>query len=127
MGQYYKFVNKDKKEVVNPWDLGGVAKFLEWFYNPQRKVLIWLLAQSSNTKGGAYEQLGGGDVENDGYETLGRWAGDRVAFVGDYDASKLYQKAEQYTDISKQVRKEINTAVKKDIGHSKEWFEQEKL
>ena len=127
MGQYYKFVNIDKKEVVNAWDLGGVAKFVEWFYNPQRKVFIWLLAQSSSTRGGAYERLGGGDLENEGYETLGRWAGDRVTFVGDYDASGLYQTAEQYTDISVKVRTELNAALTKDIGRSKDWFEQEKL
>jgi hypothetical protein len=127
MGQYYKLVNKDKREVVNAWDLGGGAKFWEWFYNPKRKVLLWLLAQSSSQIGGTYERLGGGDVENDGYETLGRWAGDRVTLVGDYDASNLYVESEQYTDISKKVRHEINCAMRKDIGQHKDWFDEEEL
>ena len=126
MGQYFKIVNEDKKEVVNAWDIGGGAKFWEWMYNPQIRVFGWLLRKSDGD--------GGGDIpseERGQYQTLGRWAGDRVTLVGDYDSSELYQKASneddagekrqdgEYTDISKLVREEFNHAVRRDAGGKK--------
>jgi hypothetical protein len=121
MGQYFKLVNVDKKEVVDPWALGGTAKFWEWIANPHGRVLLWLLRQSS--------EGGGGDIdERDEYTTLGRWAGDRVTLVGDYDASGLYQASKtkdehgdaiffsDYVDITAVVRDEFNQAVRRDGG-----------
>jgi hypothetical protein len=123
MGQYFKLVNIDKKEVVSAWDIGGAAKFWEWFYNPQARVLVWLLRQS--------DEGGGGDIDQpERYSTLGRWAGDRITLIGDYDSSKLWDKARtkdldgrplssaEYTDISHTLRKEFNEAVKRDGGDS---------
>ena len=82
MGQYFKIVNEDKKEVINPWDLGGTAKFWEWLWNPQARVFVWLLRKS--------DEGGGGDINaTERFETLGRWAGDRITLVGDYDSSNL--------------------------------------
>jgi hypothetical protein len=124
MGQYFKIVNEDKKEVVNPWDIGGVAKFWEWLANPQARVFVWLLRQSDGD--------GGGDIgtdERERYQTLGRWAGDRITLIGDYDSSGLWDIAATkdadgkpledaaYTDISALVRKEFNKAVRRDGGY----------
>ena len=107
MGQYFKIVNEDKQEVVNPWKVGGGAKFFEWLYNNHARVLIWLLRKSNET--------GGGDIDDPAkYDTLGRWAGDRVTLIGDYDESRLWQKADSFTDISERVREEYNAAVKDD-------------
>lgn len=120
MGQYFKLVNLDKQEVINPWEIGGVAKFWEWLANPQARVLVWLLRQSSES--------GGGDIDDWGeFTTLGRWAGDRVTLVGDYDVSGLYQVSDtahcgtpisnaEYTDISRAVLDEFNHAVRRDGG-----------
>lgn len=60
MGQYYKLVNFDKKEFVEPWPLDCGAKLTEWSYNraPMACALMNLVA--------------------------GRWKGDRVYVVGDY-------------------------------------------
>lgn len=33
MGQYFRVVNKTKKEYVSPWDIGGGAKLWEWCAN----------------------------------------------------------------------------------------------
>lgn len=125
MGQYFKLVNLDKKEVVNPWDIAGSAKFWEWLYNPQARVLVWLLRQS--------DEDGGGDIradERERYTTLGRWAGDRVTLIGDYDSSNLWEASAttdahgrphpdaEYTDISTTLRQEFNEAVKRDRGRS---------
>ena len=123
MGQYYKLVNTSKKEVVNPWDLGGVAKAWEWLLSDTLKALPWVLFKSSQTKGSkVYEVLGGGDIANKGYTTLGRWAGDKITLVGDYDASGLYKKAEKYEDISLQVVEDVNNALKADGGEDNEWI-----
>jgi hypothetical protein len=123
MGQYFKLVNVDKKEVVHPWDIGGGAKFFEWLYNRQARVLVWLLRQS--------DSAGGGDIpvgERGHYITLGRWARDRVTLIGDYDSSRLWRASEtkdgddvplpysEYTDISSILRKEFNEAVIRDRG-----------
>ena len=123
MGQYFKLVNLDKKEVVNPWDIGGVAKFWEWLYNPQARVLVWLLRQS--------DEDGGGDIGTDErarYETIGRWAGDRITLIGDYDSSNLWDTAAntnddgkplpdaEYIDISATLRREFNEAIRHDGG-----------
>ena len=48
------------------------------------------------------------------FTTLGRWAGDRITLVGDYDASGLYRKAEGYTNISEELIAEYNRAVEED-------------
>src|SRR3990172_2098851 len=128
MGQYYKWVNLSKQEVVNPWDLGGVAKAWEWMYSGNSlKAIHWLMFASSEDSTreegevdgalprytfGAYQSLGGGDIHLMGMEQyLGRWAGDKVTLVGDYDASGAYSghgiackqgdgcEVEHYTDI----------------------------
>ncbi len=125
MGQYFKIVNQDKKEVINAWDLGGTAKFWEWLWNPQARVFVWLLRKS--------DEGGGGDINDpERFETLGRWAGDRITLIGDYDSSRLWSMSETkdadgnllpnvtYTDISALVRKEFNDAIRKDGGHSEE-------
>ena len=125
MGQYFKIVNEDKKEVINAWDLGGTAKFWEWLWNPQARVFVWLLRKS--------DEGGGGDINDpERFETLGRWAGDRITLIGDYDSSRLWNMSETkdtdgkplpnvaYTDISTLVRKEFNAAIRKDGGHIEE-------
>lgn len=106
MGQYFKLVNLDKKEYVDPWDIGGLAKLWEWCVNPQAGVLPFLLRKSNES--------GGGDIHRE-YQTAGRWAGDRVVLVGDYDASKLYDEAEEkFANISEQLVKDYNDFVEID-------------
>ena len=107
MGQYYKLVNKDKREVVVSYEIGGTAKFFEWLYNNQARVLVWLLRQSS--------EGGGGDIPDpDCFTTLGRWAGDRITVVGDYDKSGLYREADGYKNVSAALLAEYNRAVGDD-------------
>jgi hypothetical protein len=87
--------------------------------------LVWLLRRSDGD--------GGGDNSTDErsrYMTLGRWAGDRLVLIGDYDSSKLYQEASnhddngepieygEYADISAVLRQEFNAAVARDGGGS---------
>ena len=106
MGQYYKLVNTDKQVVVAR-DMRGTDKFFEWLYNNQARDLVWLLRQSS--------EGGGGDIPDPHrYATLGRWAGDRISLVGDYDESDLYVQSEGYQNISASLLAEYNRAVEED-------------
>jgi hypothetical protein len=106
MGQYFKAVNLDKKEYVCPWAIGGMAKLWEWCANNQAGIFPFLLRKSN--------EGGGGDIQEE-YKTAGSWEGDKVALVGDYDESKLWDRLEtEYTDISQQVVADYNDFIQVD-------------
>ena len=121
MGQYWKVVNLDKMEYLAPHKLGCGLKLWEQLanYPGTGAALIFLCAAMP-------ERCGGGDFDLDenwhgperdmkihnitpgpmpenypeiAGKTIGRWAGDRIALIGDYaekddlkefDASKIY-------------------------------------
>jgi hypothetical protein len=140
MGQYFKAVNLDKREVVCPWCLGGGAKLWEWAVNTQGAVFTLLLRQSSGTGGGDYggpepqtieltednaaaefSDIIAKGIAREGMSmpipsssVVGRWAGDRVALIGDYDESFVWSDLEQYTNISEQLVEEWNRFVGED-------------
>jgi hypothetical protein len=88
MGQYHYAVNLDKHEFINPHALGCGLKLWEQVANhPGPGPALLLLLACSNGRGG-------GDITDDddgNYHPtknprgiIGRWAGDRIAVVGDY-------------------------------------------
>jgi len=94
MGQYFLVVNTDKKEYLMPHDFGSGLKFMEFTVDEGGVMhgLAHLLAQSSD------------GVHIDNPEITGRWIGDHVVIVGDYDESKLYDTAyDTYENISNKV------------------------
>jgi len=107
MGQYHKLVNLDKKEVVEPHDIGLFSKQYEHTGTDGSLAdAIYLLVMSSPASGG-------GDWPHT--EVSGRWCGDRVVILGDYtqadsiqgyegDASTLYGESQEWLNISPQVR-----------------------
>lgn len=99
MGQYFLVVNLDKREFLNPHEFGDGIKLLEFGCSANGTLtgLTILLRRSNET--------GGGDLQ-DFNEFTGRWAGDRIVIIGDYDESGLYDEARKsYRDISKEVNK----------------------
>jgi hypothetical protein len=126
MGQYFKAVNTDKKEYVCPWCIGGGAKLWEWAANAQGAIFTLLLRKSSGGGGGDYgspptEMLSLSDnpaslanavregVAREGQSiglepdsVVGRWAGDSVFLVGDYDESGLYN-VPGYRNLSREI------------------------
>jgi hypothetical protein len=136
MGQYFKAVNYDKREYVCPWCVGGSAKLWEWAANPWGAIFTMLLRQSTASGGGDYYHRGGreiqvrtddpGSAETVLHEilkgvamegrpitpapdtTVGRWAGDRVGLVGDYDDSKVWVQLPAWKNISAQVVRDWN-------------------
>lgn len=105
MGQYWKVVNLDKHELIHPHALGCGLKLREMANTPYGvgSALIILCAAMPFPRGG-------GDFEK--CPAVGRWAGDRIALVGDYTvdndlpaefkASTIYDDA-SWTDISEIV------------------------
>ncbi len=97
-------MNVTKQEYVSPWEIGGGAKLWEWCVNREAGIFPFLLRKSS--------EAGGGDIRADSTQFAGRWAGDEVYLVGDYDASNLYQTAQaSYRNISRELTKEYNQFV----------------
>ena len=131
MGQYHSIFNLDKKEVIRPHGLGDGTKLVEWWGSYPAMGLSLLLACTNGETG-----RGGGDwkpwvegvseyltAETYGADRMvdfdaedakaiasaipGRWAGDRIAVVGDYmeegdldlEHGDPYRD-ESYTDIS---------------------------
>lgn len=132
MGQYFKAVNFDKREVVCPWCLNGGAKLWEWAVNRQGSIFTLLLRKSTGSGGGDYNCPGPHVIEltdesqdlayiigkaaaREGMpapipssSVVGRWAGDRIALVGDYDDDLNWTDIEQYTNITEQLVAEWN-------------------
>jgi hypothetical protein len=76
--------------------------------NPGESGIFPYLLRKSN-------EGGGGDVQLNNPKFAGRWAGDRVYLVGDYDRSKLYEKAQsEYINISEALAKEYNEFIEID-------------
>ncbi|MGI9255065.1 MAG: hypothetical protein ACR2J8_15080 [Thermomicrobiales bacterium] len=104
MGQYFLIINETKREYLHPHKLGSGLKFYEMLYGPIGNALLMLTRRSN--------EGGGGDIsdatayyEESRDAIIGRWAGDKISVIGDYDASDLYAIAQrQYTDISDRVR-----------------------
>lgn len=80
MGQHHITANLSKKEFVHPQALGDGLKLVEQAGGGPGGIgsaLIPLLAASNG--------YGGGDFcAEDSNGAVGRWAGDRIAVVGDY-------------------------------------------
>ncbi len=120
MGQYWKPVNLDKREYIHPHKLGGGLKLIEQACSTNIGAALVILCAAMPVP------RGGGDLDNRtevAQRIIGRWAGDRIALVGDYaedgdlknspvPASKIYglcgnyeepSEYAQFTDISEDV------------------------
>ena len=94
MGQYYKVVNKTKKEFLDPHSFGHGAKLMEFVCDAEGMLqsLAILLAEGIGR--------GGGDFSSDN-PLIGSWSGDEITIVGDYADSGLYEIARKsYKNIS---------------------------
>lgn len=145
MGQYWKLVNLDKKEYVHPHNLGTGLKLWEQLANHPGTgaALVVLCAAMPEARGGgdldldknwhgterdeamAKKEIDGGTPGPmpEAYpaiakRTIGRWAGNRIALIGDYaqdgdlplteedpSPQQIYAACaeEKWTDVSKDV------------------------
>ena len=142
MGQYWMVVNLDKKEYVNPHKLGAGLKLWEQLASlpGTGAALIVLCAAMPEQRGGGDFDLTDNwhgpertfpehncspgpmpsDYQEIARQTIGRWAGDRIALVGDYatngdlapehEAASIYGRCHEggdYTDVSDMVAEVI--------------------
>jgi hypothetical protein len=116
MGQYHKLINLDKREQVNPENLGlGAKQYEQTGTAGDFGDALYLLLMSSPNRGG-------GDW--DYFPNLsGRWVGDRVIVLGDYtededlpsyeNASLLYSGSYDWLDISEEVAEALAKVYKR--------------
>jgi hypothetical protein len=109
MGQYWIPVNLDKREFVSPHKLGCGLKLAEQVgAEPGTgSALVILTAAMPQRRGGGDLDLNETDPKV-ARRTIGRWAGDRIAIVGDYAedsdlaaehrASRIYGLCPMYED-----------------------------
>lgn len=105
MGQRFLIVNHDKKEFVALWkDRGG--NITDWCASGQAGIIAFLIARDDDGERNFRDEL----------ETSGRFAGDRVELVGEYDMSGDYDKiTEGFTDISDKVKRNMIGCIGYDI------------
>lgn len=84
MGQYYRVVNLDKEEFINPMRFHDGNKLLEFGASGGGTMagLAILLANSNDRGGGDLHSVVGREAVVE--RVAGRWAGDRIVIAGDY-------------------------------------------
>lgn len=119
MGQYWKVVNLTKKEYVLPHKLGTGLKLWEQLANHPGTGAAMLILSAAMP-----EPRGGGDFDLDANwhgperkdftkvgempeeypavakRTIGRWAGDRIALIGDYAEDSDLKKSQSWIPAS---------------------------
>lgn len=98
-GQYFMIVNLSKKEFITPYKMASGAKLWEILANNVPTSVLGFLLRQSN-------EGGGGDFHDTTYQEnkrkfCGRWAGDKIAIIGDYDESNIYQKCIDKTELKR--------------------------
>lgn len=102
MGQYFKLVNLDKNEFVNPSTVGDGLKQWEICANGDTARLAMFLMTMGDNDGGAVR---------------GRWANDKVVLLGDYDPSGLYPELKEengWKDITEEAVHDFNAFIGDD-------------
>lgn len=114
MGQYFIIANLDKKEYIDPRKFTAGAKLWEICVNTTAGVLPFLLRKSNDIGSG-------GDIKKN-YKNAGRWAGDRIAVIGDHDTTGLFLKVElHFREISEEVMAEFWDFVEEKYLGPREW------
>jgi hypothetical protein len=103
MGQYFKVINKTKKEFINPHTFGNGLKLWE------------IVASGKGVMQGLALLLAEGHIEYNKENAepipstiIGRWQGDSIAIVGDYAKSGLYDMCEDENGKPKKEWKDIS-------------------
>ena len=141
MGQYHLVANLDKKEFLHPHAMGDGLKLLEFGSSSDGTMTgLAILLACSNGRGGGDLHADNGTPEQQALadKIVGRWAGDRIAIIGDYAETDDFPgflsgdaehnpwqdrdgEPEHWTNISAAVREvmEIDTYIRQGIraGH----------
>jgi len=105
MGQYWICINETKEEFIRPHMFGDGAKIMEFSCSSMGILTaLTILLEDGELK----EKF-----DDEGGQVVGRWAGDRIRFVGDYGENEIrrgdeyinphYLAYKEWDDISKLV------------------------
>jgi len=109
MGQYHQVVNLDKHEKLYPHVLGDGLKLMEFGCSSDGTMTALAILLAGSCKGGP---RGGGDFPHEhpmSSVLAGRWAGDRIAIIGDYAEDG---------DVPGMTRAELESAVEDSVDIS---------
>ncbi len=101
MGQYYKIVNLDKKEFLEPHDFDDGAKLMEFGLSGMGVMsgLAILLADGNG--------LGLGELRSEN-PIIGSWKGDRIVVAGDYSEKMVKGTKENVYNYANQHFKNVS-------------------
>jgi hypothetical protein len=129
MGQYWYLVNLNKREFINPHGLNSGMKLCEQLANHPStgSALVILCAAMPAARGGGDFDLDRNttpgpmpdDYQAIAKETIGRWAGNRIALIGDY-AKKTDLPAEYAADLIYPLCGMTDRDFKEVIAHCKD-------
>ena len=97
MSQYYKIVNLDKRQFLDPHKFGDGLKLME-FGNSGCGTLFGLTVLLADGNG-----RDGGDLDSDD-PIIGSWAGDRVVVAGEYADGGRFLDDEPIGNLEKTAR-----------------------
>lgn len=145
MGQYFVLVDYDAKEYVNPHGIRGMSKLSEILHNDSAGVLEFLTVLTDDPSGvvtfrfssSGADEVGWVILDEDGEQVslgfginateevwprtvAGRWAGHRVALVGDYHSGERFPDLPKYEEI-KETFTDITERVARDYGFHVGW------
>ena len=138
MGQYWTFLNLDDKESLSTHEFGSGLKYVEQWFSGSLYTALMLLCTDKSSLG-----LGGGDFRLDEAPSelaalievvMGRWAGKRIVFAGDYTEVEEHKDDEdeegdmKFTDITSETAIAVWAMVASDrIRHTPSSFSGEEL
>ena len=112
MGQYFIAVNEDRREFIHPHRFGDGLKFFE------------LCSGSQGFLAGLAHLLRKTDDPVHPLDVVGSWAGCKIILIGDYDSSKIYEKAfDEYKDVSFNVMRAMvrDKDIKASLAEATKW------
>lgn len=100
MGQYFKIVNRTKRQYLEPFSMRSSEKFPSLMgAEEMTRSICWLVCTSSNPR-----WL---ELKNRNERTkrlVGSWSGDSIEIIGDYAEEDLsYHVSREYADISFEI------------------------
>ena len=128
MGQYWNFLNLDDGECLSTHDFGRGLKYLEQWFSGALHTALMVLCTDTSSLG-----HGGGDFHISDAPpelvqliepVLGRWAGKRIVFAGDYTEVEEHKNDEDedgtlnFTDITSQTAIAVWAMVAADMART---------
>lgn len=100
MGQYFKIVNCNKRQYLEPFSMRSSAKFPSLMSAEEMtRSISWLVCTSSNPR---WLECKSANVRT--RRLVGSWSGDPIEIIGDYsDEEFSHCVSDQYQDISFEI------------------------